>query len=68
MNKKKVNRMLVVCPLSIMQAAWQADFFKTAMHRTVALAHGTAEKRKKILAENTDVVIINYDGIEIVEK
>ena len=68
MNKKKINRMLVVCPLSIMQAAWQADFFKTAMHRTVALAHGTAEKRKKILAENTDVVIINYDGIEIVEK
>ena len=68
MNKGKINRMLVVCPLSIMQAAWQADFFKTAMHRTVALAHGTAEKRKKILAEKTDVVIINYDGIEIVEK
>jgi SNF2 family DNA or RNA helicase len=68
MNQNKVNRMLVVCPLSIMQAAWQSDFFKTAMHRTVALAHGTPEKRRKILAENTDVVIINYDGIEIVEK
>lgn len=68
MNKKKINRMLVVCPLSIMQAAWQSDFFKTAMHRTVALAHGTPTKRKKVLAENTDVVIINYDGIEIVEK
>jgi SNF2 family DNA or RNA helicase len=27
-----------------------------------------AEKRKKVFAENTDVVIINYDGIEIVEK
>tara|TARA_R110001606_G_scaffold376100_1_gene534619 strand:+ start:2567 stop:4126 length:1560 start_codon:yes stop_codon:yes gene_type:complete len=68
MNKKKINRMLVVSPLSIMQAAWQSDFFKTAMHRTVALAHGTPTKRKKVLAENTDVVIINYDGIEIVEK
>ena len=68
MNKKKVRRMLVVCPLSIMQAAWQADFFKTAMHRTVSLAHGTAEKRRKIIAENAEVVIINYDGIEIVEK
>lgn len=30
MNKGKIKRMLVVCPLSIMQAAWQADFFKTA--------------------------------------
>lgn len=68
MNKGKIKRMLVVCPLSIMQAAWQGDFFKTAMHRTVALCHGTADKRKKILAENTEVVIINYDGIDIVQK
>jgi len=68
MKKGLVRRMLVVCPLSIMQAAWQSDFFKTAMHRTVGVAHGTAEKRKKVFAENTDVVIINYDGIEIVEK
>ena len=63
MNQGKIRRMLVVCPLSIMQAAWQSDFFKTAMHRSVGIAHGSAEKRKKVFAENTDVVIINYDGI-----
>jgi SNF2 family DNA or RNA helicase len=68
MNKKIINRMLVVCPLSIMEAAWMQDFFKTAMHRTVGIAHGSAEKRKKIFAEMTEVVIINYDGIEIVSK
>ena len=68
MNQGKIKRMLVVCPLSIMQAAWQADFFKTAMHRSVGIAHGSAEKRKKVFDEKTDVVIINYDGIEIVEK
>ena len=68
MNQGKVRRMLVVCPLSIMQAAWQSDFFKTAMHRTVAVAHGTAEKRKQIVSGTAEVVIINYDGIEIVEK
>jgi SNF2 family DNA or RNA helicase len=68
MNLGKIRRMLVVCPLSIMQAAWQSDFFKTAMHRSVGIAHGSAEKRKKVFAENTDVVIINYDGIEIVEN
>lgn len=65
MNKGKVKRMLVVCPLSIMQAAWQSDFFKTAMHRTVGIAHGSVDKRKKVFAENTEVVIINYDGVEI---
>ena len=68
MNQGKVRRMLVVCPLSIMQAAWQSDFFKTAMHRTIAVAHGTAEKRKQIVSGTAEVVIINYDGIEIVEK
>lgn len=68
MNQGKVNRMLVVCPLSIMQAAWQADFFKTAMHRTIGVAHGTPEKRKQIINSKAEVVIINYDGIEIVEK
>jgi SNF2 family DNA or RNA helicase len=68
MNQGKVRRMLVVCPLSIMQAAWQSDFFKTAMHRTVAVAHGTADKRKQIVSGTAEVVIINYDGIEIVEK
>lgn len=68
MNKGLIKRMLVVCPLSIMQAAWQSDFFKTAMHRTIGIAHGTADKRKQIVSGNYDVVIINYDGIEIVEK
>ena len=67
MNKGVIKRMLVVCPLSIMQAAWQSDFFKTAMHRTVAIAHGTSEKRKQVITAPSDVVIINYDGVEIVE-
>lgn len=67
MNQGKIRRMLVVCPLSIMQAAWQSDFFKTAMHRTVAVAHGVAAKRKQIVSGTAEVVIINYDGIEIVE-
>lgn len=68
MNKGMIKRMLVVCPLSIMQTAWEQDFFKTAMHRTIGIAHGDAKKRKKIIEEGTDVVIINYDGIEVVEK
>lgn len=67
-NKGKVNRMLVICPLSIMQPAWQADIFNTAMHRTVGVAHGTTAQRKKVFAENTDIVIINYDGVEIMQK
>jgi len=63
-----LRRVLVVCPLSIMQSAWQSDLFKFAMHRTVDVAHGSPEKRRKIIDGGAEFVIINYDGIEIVEK
>jgi SNF2 family DNA or RNA helicase len=62
-----VKRVLVICPLSIMYSAWQADIFKTAMHRTCAVAHGSGNKRRKVLDQNYDFVIINYEGINIVQ-
>lgn len=61
MNQGLIKRVLVVCPLSIMQSAWQADLFKTAMHRTCAIAHGS--KRRKVIQADYDFVIINYDGV-----
>lgn len=61
MNQGVVKRVLVICPLSIMQSAWQADLFKTAMHRTCAIAHGT--KRRKVIQGGYEFVIINYDGV-----
>jgi len=65
-----VRRVLIVCPLSIMQAAWQADLFKFAVHRSTGIAHSSginaAEKRAKIINGDYEYVIINYDGINIV--
>jgi len=66
MKQGKVNRVLVICPLSIMDSAWRADLFTFAMHRTVDVAYGDAKKRKKIINQGADYVIINYDGVEIV--
>ena len=60
-----VKRVLVVCPLTIMYSAWQADVFKTAMHRSVGVAYGPAAKRKKILNGEYDFIVTNYDGIGI---
>ena len=67
LKAKKISRVLVICPLSIMDAAWKADLFKFAMHRTVDIAHGAKEKRKQIINGDAEFVIINFDGIEIVE-
>ena len=66
MQQGKVNRVLVICPLSIMDSAWRNDLFDFAPHRTVAVAHGEAKKRKAIIEQGTDYVVINYDGVEIV--
>ena len=68
MSQKLVKRVLVICPLSIMYSAWQADIFKTAMHRTVAVAHGDANRRKKILEGEYEFVIINFDGVGTVQE
>jgi SNF2 family DNA or RNA helicase len=67
MNKGLVKKVLVICPLSIMYSAWQADVFKTAMHRTAGVAYGDINRRKKIVNGAYDFVIINYDGVAIVK-
>jgi SNF2 family DNA or RNA helicase len=49
-----------------MDSAWRADLFTFAIHRTVDIAYGTREKREKIINSDAEIIIINYDGIEIV--
>ena len=66
MKQGSIKRVLVICPLSIMDSAWRDDLFTFATHRTVTVAHGSADKRKKIIEEGSEYVIINYDGIGIV--
>lgn len=67
MNLGKIKRVLVLCPLSIMKAAWQQDLFKFAMHRSCSVAHGSADQRRKIIAAGSDFVIINFDGVAVVK-
>lgn len=68
MNEGLIKRVLVLCPLSIMQSAWETDLFKFAMHRTVAIAHSySKDKRISAIQSEAEFVIINYDGLEIVK-
>jgi SNF2 family DNA or RNA helicase len=67
MNVGAIKRVLVVCPLSIMKPAWQNDLFKFALHRTVAIAHGSRAKRKEIVNGSAEFVVINFDGLGIVK-
>jgi len=68
MSIRAVKRVLVICPLSIMKSAWQADLFKFAIHRTCAVAYGSAAKRKEIINGMAEFVVINFDGVAICKK
>jgi len=61
-----IRRVLVICPLSIMDSAWRSDLFKFAMHRTTDIAHGARAKRQEIIHGGAEFVVINFDGVEIV--
>lgn len=66
MKQGKVKRVLVVCPLSIMRAAWQRDLFQVLPHRRVGIAHGAPKTRREIIQGDYEFVVINFDGVEIV--
>jgi SNF2 family DNA or RNA helicase len=62
-----IKRVLVLCPLSIMQSAWQNDLFRFAMHRTTSIAHSySREKRIQAVCGDAEFVICNYDGLGII--
>ena len=66
LTQKIIKRVLVICPLSIMDSAWRADLFKFAMHRTVNIAYAAGKKRASIIEGDAEYIIINYDGVQIV--
>ena len=68
MSLGHIRRVLVLCPLSIMQSAWQNDLFRFAMHRTVAIAHShSRQKRINAVCSDAEFVICNFDGLDIIK-
>ena len=69
MNLGLIKRVLVLCPLSILQSAWENDLFRFAMHRTCAIAHSySKEKRLDAVNSSAEFVICNYEGLDIIKE
>ena len=62
----KVNKALIVSSLSTLERTWADELFRHFPHLECAVLHGSAAKRKKLLALDVNVYIINHDGLEIV--
>lgn len=64
-----VRKALVVAPLSTLKFTWEREIFETCPHLRTTVLHGTADRRKKRLADpDIDVYIVNPDGLGIIEK
>lgn len=67
MNLGQVRRVLVLCPLSIMDAAWLSEINNSIIHRSAIVAHHTkAARRAEMVAGDYEIVIVNYDGLALV--
>jgi len=68
MDKGEVRRVLVICPLSIMRSAWMGDITKSIIHRSAVVAYHTdGSKRVELVRKNYEIVITNYDGLNIIK-
>jgi len=65
----RIRTVVVLCPLSIMHAAWQRDIGSSAIHRSAIVCHHVdSERRVRMVKNNYDFTIINYDGLPMVLK
>ena len=55
---------LIVCPNSV-KRTWADEFAKWAPHRKVVVVSGSATKRRKLLAEDADVFVVNYESMRL---
>jgi hypothetical protein len=65
-HKKDKKAALVLCPKSLMHAAWANDIKKFAPHLKVSLAY--AKNRMQALEAEADVYVVNVDGVKDIFK
>jgi len=67
MKLKRVRKVLILCPLSIMQSAWYKDIASSAIHRSAVVCHHSdAGKRRAMIGHGYDFTIVNYDGLPMI--
>ncbi len=68
MSIGKVKRVLIISPLSTMDTTWGNSLFSTLVGKKYAVLHGTADRRRKLLAQDTEYCVINHDGFKVIAK
>lgn len=61
------KKMLIISPLSTLERTWADEIFMHFPHLSVGVLYGTKDRRKKVLADDYDIYLINHDGIKTIE-
>jgi len=68
MQSGAARRTIIGAPLSALERAWADTLFYHFPHRKFVVLHGSAERRRRLLAQPYDYYIINHEGFGVVEK
>ena len=68
-RKGLATRMLVVAPKSILTPVWAREVFARMPHLSCAvLWHSSSKQRRKLAADESDVLVINHHGLGVLKK
>ena len=62
----KATRLLVVAPLSTLNPTWRREVLLRVPHLSLQVLRGTKAQRLQALAIQSDVYVINHDGLGVV--
>ena len=61
-----VKRVLIMSPLSTLERVWGDAIYTGFPNRDFVVLHGSAAKRRKLMAVDVDFYIVNHDGFPII--
>ena len=64
----RASKMLVAAPLSTLVSVWENEIFENLPHLRATVVYGDKKKRHKLLNIDSDVYIINHDGLAVVRE
>ncbi len=62
------RKVLVAAPLSTLESTWAAEVMLGFPHLRYAVLHGDRDRRRKLLAQDKDVYIVNHHGLKVLKK
>jgi SNF2 family DNA or RNA helicase len=63
-----VDKLLVVGPLSTLTTVWENEIFENFHHLKAVVLYGDKKRRARLLAQDADIYIINFDGVGVLER